>query len=472
MKIKFWVLICTFAVAIFFMISCGAQPAPNNAAVVTPQTQAAADEAPAPQPVADTAQEAATNPTESETTPAEEAAEEITLRVMDNWGGQTDSKGPPLQAAFDDVMATYPNITVQEEVFGDHEIPVKVSTMYLAGDEPDIVLQNMHQSALEWLDDGVAVDVKGLAQEWGLYDQLKPEAIAEWTDAQGRLRAFPLEGYTWPVWYNTKILQEVGVEGIPQTTDELLDAAKKVRAAGYQPYATGGSDWTGQFDLFQILTTMLTDDEIRDLYSHGGWSANPNAVAGIELFVKLRDEGLFVDDVEGMTSATRNEMFFAEKAAFMHGGAWFFSELPEAVRDHVVLGGFPLPPNSVRQKPVIYASFEGKGLWITRNGAQKADAVEKFVKLFYQPKTMARFVEQAGMTSPLINTPVDDSKLNSLFVQTMQFGDKVEVALMHKIYVPAEIDENLRRVANEAFVPGTSAETIIANLDAVYEDMQ
>ncbi len=31
--------------------------------------------------------------------------------------------------------------------------------------------------------------------------------------------AFPIEGFTWPIWYNTKVFKAAGVE-IPKTTDE------------------------------------------------------------------------------------------------------------------------------------------------------------------------------------------------------------------------------------------------------------
>jgi multiple sugar transport system substrate-binding protein len=426
---------------------------------------------PTAEPAAPT--EAAPEPTKEAEAPAPEPSEEeVVLHIMDNWGADpTHSKYTPLHSAFDDFMALYPNIKIEEEVFEDHDIPTKVVTMYMAGDEPDLVLQNLHQAALDWLDDGVTIDVTDLAQEWGLYDTMKTSAVAEWTDSQGRLRAFPVEGYTWPVWYNMGILNEAGIEEVPKTTDELIAAANAVREAGYQPYATGGSEWTGQFDFFLTLTTYLTDEEIVELYSKGGWSDNPNAVKGVELFAELRDAGVFVDDAEGMTNAARNEMFYSEEAAMMHGGAWFYADAPDEIKDHIVLGGFPLPPGSSREKPPIYASFEGKGLWITRNGAEKMDAVEKFVKFFFQPEIMARFVEQAAMTSPLKETPVDESKLDPLFVQSVQFGDDVEVALIHKVYVPPEASDNLRRVANEAWVPGTSAETILEHLDEVYENL-
>jgi len=100
------------------------------------------------------------------------------------------------------------------------------------------------------------------------------------------------------------------------------------------------------------------------------------------------------------------------------------------------------------------------------------DAVAKFIKFFYQPRIMARFVEVSAMTSPLIDTPVDESKLDPLFVQSTMLGNVTEVALIHKVYVPPAIDEDLRRAAREALVPNTSVDTILSNLDDVYAILQ
>ena len=96
------------------------------------------------------------------------------------------------------------------------------------------------------------------------------------------------------------------------------------------------------------------------------------------------------------------------------------------------------------------------------------DAAQKFIKFFYQPKIMARFVEQAAITSPLKETPVDESKLDPLFVESNEILGDVEVALIHKVYIPPAVNENLLRVANETFLPGTTAETILAHMDEVY----
>jgi multiple sugar transport system substrate-binding protein len=396
-------------------------------------------------------------------------SEKVVLKVIDNWGNQTDAKGPPLMSIFQDFMKANPDITIEEEVFTDTEIPTKVETGFLAGEEPDLVFQNYGLGTSTWVEDGVVIPVTDLMEKWGLKDKFKDEAIRQFTDSKGRIGSFPLEGFTWPMWYNTRILKEAGVNSIPKTIDELLDAAKKVRAAGYQPLVVGGADWTGQalFDL--IKSSVMTDQEAGAAYVEGGFSKNEKFAKAVDLFVQLRDAKVFADSSEGLEFASMNEMFFSGKAAMMHGGSWSFSECPEATRNDTVVSGFPLPADSPHKKPIYASGYVGKGIWITRNGAQKLDAVEKFVKFFYQPEMIARFVEQAGMTSPLKETPVDASKLNSLFAQTLKWGDSVEAVEVMDLYIPPKAWEDLWKVTKKAFLPGTTAQEILADFDLAWE---
>ena len=102
-----------------------------------------------------------------------------------------------------------------------------------------------------------------------------------------------------------------------------------------------------------------------------------------------------------------------------HFGAWSFGEAPKELLPDIQLGGFPLPAGSPHKAPVIYSAYTAKGIWITPNGAAKMDAVKKFIQFFYKPEMIARFVEQAGMTPPMKDVPVDQAKLNPLFVQSL-----------------------------------------------------
>ena len=50
---------------------------------------------------------------------------------------------------------------------------------------------------------------------------------------------------------------------------------------------------------------------------------------GIDLFIALRDAGIFVESVEGLTADTMMAQFFAEDAAIMPSGSWAFEGTPE-----------------------------------------------------------------------------------------------------------------------------------------------
>jgi len=453
------VILAACAPAVTPTAAPAATDAPAQPAATEAPVQPAATEAPA-QPAAT---EAPTQPT------AEPAEEQIVLKVMDNWGAQVDAKGPPLQSIFEDFMKAYPNIKIEEEVFADTDIPTKVSTAFLAGEEPDIVFQNYPYLTKDWLKDGITIPVTDLMEQWGLKDGFKDEALAQYTDETGALVAFPLEGFTWPVWYNMKIMKEAGVDQIPTTIDELIAASEKIRAAGYQPLVIAGADWPGQGFFNVVNSATMTNEEFGEVYSKGGFSESESFVKSVELFVKLRDAGVFADDSEGLDASAMVQQFYTEKAAMAHLGSWSFSEAPPEMVDDIIVSGFPIPEDSPWEKPILLAGYIGKGVWITRNGAKKLDAVEKFIKFFFQPEMIDRFVETAGMTSPLKKTEVDESKLNPLYVQTLNWGDSVNYVDAVDSYIPVTAWEDLTNITKEAFIPGTTVQQILDALDAAWK---
>ncbi len=405
-----------------------------------------------PPPTATTAPSATTPP------------EPVTLNIVHNWGPD-DAKGAPLQSVFADFMKANPDIIIKDQVFVDADIPLKVETASAAKQEPDLVFVQRVGSPLTWTDSGIALPVNDYITQWGLDGKFSDTALANFTNPDGKIQAFPLEGYTWPIWWNTKVLKAVNAD-IPTTTDQLIDVAKKVRAAGYFPAIASGADGMGQYLFTLIVQSMMTDADAAKALGGGDWTV-PSAVAGVKLFVQLRDAGVFVDGVEGIDYASGNTRFFEGKTLMSHFGAWSFGEAPKELLPDITLGGFPLPAGSPHKLPVIYSAFTAKGIWVTPNGAAKLDAVKRFIQFFYQPDMIARFVEQAGMTPPLKDVPVDQTKLNPLFAQSLTM--KVEVAETPDFFLPPKVQPNFATVSQEAFTKGVSADKILADLTALYQ---
>jgi multiple sugar transport system substrate-binding protein len=392
------------------------------------------------------ATEAAVAPTKVQAPTEPPAAEPITLKIMHNYAPD-DSHGPVIQQVFQDFMKANPDIKIEDEIYSDLDIPLKVETAYMAGQEPDIVFNNWAGSKDTWIDQGVTIPVDDLMKEWGFDGQFLPEALNSARDSKGRLTAFPFEGFTWPVWYNTNILEKVGV-GVPKTVDELLDASKKIRDAGYEPFTVGGIDWSGYAVFTTIVQLKLTDEEMRDVFGKGG----------------------FANNSEGLQADAMNAMFFAEKAAMMQAGSWSYASLPESMQDHVALGGFPiLSSDSPHEKPVIYAGF-GKGVWITRNGAKKLDAARRFIQYLFSPEVILQFVVQTGMASPLASTKVPAGMLSPFMQSSVDYVKDATIIDITDNYVPQKSFDALYKASADAFIPGTTPEAIAEELDKIYTE--
>ncbi len=397
--------------------------------------------------------------------PTAAPAEKITLRVMTNWG-PSDSKGPALQSIFDDFMKANPDVTIQVDTYTDVDIPTKVETGFMAGQEPEIALSNAFAPTYRWFDSGVIVPLEDYMKEWGLEGKFKDEALRPNIDWYGgmHLAAFPLEGYIWPWWYNTQVLDSLGI-AIPTTMDEVLAAIPKVRGAGYEVIAAGTAD-SGWYSWIMFMLTTMTFEEYTD------WTVGktkladiPNGVKGLEQYIGARNAGAFPKEMAGLDEASVNEMFYSGKAAIWQGGSWYFAEAPAELVPSIKLAGFPLTAGSPYSKPTMVAGFDGKGVFVTRNGAKVIDAVRRFVQLLYQGKNIARFVEQAGMISPLKDgSDVDQSKVTPVYAQAMGLGDSVTWLRFQP--APAGVDTSAAFTL--VLQPTSTAEEIIAAFDDAY----
>ncbi len=401
--------------------------------------------------------------------PTEEPTpEQLTLTILHSISPD-DAKA----AVFDDIVAgfeaAHPNITVEAELVPDDEIVAKAETAYMGGVEQDIVLMNYPHLTENWFKDGMTIDLSGYLEAWGLEDTFYASAIEGYTNEEGQLPALPMEGYNWPIWYNTTILEEAGVAVPPASMEDLVAAAPTIRDAGYGPFVTGGSDWTGARFYMLLLTAYMPEEEVNSLFQEGGYMDSPGAMEATEAFVSMRDSGFFVDDVEGLEFSSMNAMFFAGEAAMMHAGSWSYAEAPEDIVDAVYLGGLPLPDGSPRADPVMFGGFGAKAVHVTRNGAENLDAVEAFVRYLYQPDVFVQFVNEAGMIAPVKGLPVDESAVPQLFADSLALPERTELG-GNADSVPGEIGDPLIAVVTDGFIPGgMTAEEILTQLDALYE---
>ncbi|WP_328498668.1 ABC transporter substrate-binding protein [Streptomyces sp. NBC_00414] len=379
--------------------------------------------------------------------------------------GTTAPGSPTYLASLDRFRKENPGLKVKNLVNGD-DLAQVYETSRLARKEPDVVMVNLYDKTLAWTDVGATVDVKDYLDDWGLRERVLPVALDAWTDGKGRLRAFPYFATNWPVAYNRSLLDKAGVDEIPVTGDQLIAAARKLRAKGIGPVTTGGNDWTGQKLLAQIIQTFLTEDEARHVYSTGDFSGSRGAKEGIEYFVSLRDAGVFVDKAQGLTSDLMTTQYNTQAAAIQSAMSSALAKVPEPVARHTDVAGWPLAEGAAHDRPTILRTYTLIGFWISPNGTKKIDAVEKFLRFMYRPDTVSRFIKESGRDMALRSTTVSTDF--PLVAAAQRLGDDVSQVLLPDVYVPPTATQPLITATSTSFTRGTGAAKVRAALEAAY----
>lgn len=339
----------------------------------------------------------------------------------------------------------------------------------LAGEAADVIIVNLFDKSSGWVENGAAIPVNDLLAEWGLDTVIKEAAVKDWTNKNGDVQGFAYQGFTWPVWYNTDLLEEAGVAGVPKTSDELIAASEKLRSAGIGPMVVGGSDWSGNKLFLQIIQSFMPSEEAAEVFTNGGYCASPNAMKGIDEFVKLRDGGVFVDGVEGYTADLMNAAYYDGKAAIMAAGSWAMPGTPEEIAAATTLGGLPIPAGSVFTKPTAFEGNTGVGFFISPNGQKKLGAVKDFILSFYSADVIGKFVSEVsviptttidisgalGTASPLLNQAVTSLQ------------KEAEFAVFPDGYVGTRGDA-LTKASALAYGAGTSSAAICEAADEAY----
>ncbi|MFI1408561.1 ABC transporter substrate-binding protein [Streptomyces sp. NPDC020707] len=379
--------------------------------------------------------------------------------------GTTAPGSPTYLASLDRFRKENPGLKVKNLVNGD-DLAQVYETSRLARKEPDVVMVNLYDKTLAWTDVGATVDVKDYMTDWGLRERVLPVALDAWTDGKGRLRAFPYFATNWPVAYNRSLLDKAGVDEIPVTGDQLIAAARKLRAKGIGPVTTGGNDWTGQKLLAQVIQTFLTEDEARHVYSTGDFSGSRGAKEGIEYFVALRDAGVFVDKAQGLTSDLMTTQYNTQSAAIQSAMSSALAKVPEAVARHTDVGGWPLAEGAAHKLPTILRTYTLIGFWISPNGTKKIDAVEKFLRFMYRPDTVSRFIQESGRDMALRSDTVSTDF--PLVAAAQRLGNDVSQVLLPDVYVPPAATQPLITATSTSFTRGTGAAQVRAALEAAY----
>ncbi len=185
-----------------------------------------------------------------------------TVSVMAVWTGQE-------QAAFKAVLAKFteanPDVTVNYTSAGD-QLPTQLSTAVEGGNPPDIAVLPQPGLMADFAKKGA---LKSLDFAKSDVEKNLGKSAVDLGSVDGKLYGFLFKAANKStVWYNVAAFKDAGVEP-PKTWDDLLAAAKTIKASGLPAYSIGAADGWTLTDLFEnIYLRQAGPDKYDQLAKH------------------------------------------------------------------------------------------------------------------------------------------------------------------------------------------------------------
>lgn len=153
----------------------------------------------------------------------------------------------------------------------------------------------------------------------------------------------PLDTNNMQMFYNTDLFARAGLGSFPATWQEFVEAGKKLRAAGIEPFATGFGTW-GQSALFDVYKFhRLGAAGVEAMYRGQIPYTAPESTEVFQLFEQMRHEGILARGAASMDFPTAERLFAFGQVAILFDGSWamgVFKYINDGFRSY----GVAMPP--------------------------------------------------------------------------------------------------------------------------------
>ncbi|CAN7387455.1 sugar ABC transporter substrate-binding protein [Arthrobacter sp. Leaf337] len=245
------------------------------------------------------------------------AAEKKTLKIVYQ---KTDSF-TALDTLFKDAKKDFEaanqgtTVDLQPIEANDDDYGTKLSlALRSAETAPDVFYEDTFKVRSD-VDAGYLLKLDSYLEKWADWKLYNDAAKAAGTADDGGIYAVPLGTDTRAIWYNKTVLQKAGitVPWQPRSWDEILDAARKMKAAdpSLVPFNMYAGKATGEGTVMQSFYELLygTDSELYD-QQEKKWVVGSQGFKDSLAFLKtLYDEGLAVTPAEALDANVWKKVF-------------------------------------------------------------------------------------------------------------------------------------------------------------------
>lgn len=364
-------------------------------------------------------QEVTEQPSKATVADSKESQEPVTITMWHSFT-QGPRKDFVDKAAADFEAQT--GIKVVMETYPWADFYTKWTAGVATGQVPDISTALPAQVA-EMIDIDALVPLNDLIDEIGR-DQFYEAPINEFT-VDGNNYGIPIYSHAHVMWYRKDQLEAAGIDKVPETWDELYEAALAIHdpSSVYgMTFSCGKGDFlaTMYLDLYvkSAGETLLTKDKKANLTSQA-------AIDGINYWVKVYNTVSPVDSINYKTTE-HSTMYYQGKAAFDFNSGFHISGVeanaPELMDQ---IAAAPIPKVNA-DDPKYGAITSNIPVVVWKNSAHP-EACKQFIQFLLEPERYVEFLHSVpvGMLPAMEGITTLDSYQDNEIVQ--KFSHEVDV---------------------------------------------
>jgi len=261
------------------------------------------------------------------------------LTLWTHWAAE-QIKRQYVEEAIADFEKKNPGIKIKASWYEKNALYAALKTALRAGQAPDIFYAEPDQA--EYYENSFLLDLSSL--NWA---NIEPWAKQAWS-YKGKPYGLPLEAWTVELYYNKKLMSDLGVnvpENLQLSGDAFLDMVKKAKAKGIVPMSLGSGDrpFTGAHLTHEALLQKLGLDDYGKLLTGKLQWTDPRVVDTLKWVRSLVDAGLLPTTFTSLKLGEAHIYFHTKPGALTFlNGSWYTSRAFNAPDQGGQPVGFPL----------------------------------------------------------------------------------------------------------------------------------
>lgn len=307
--------------------------------------------------------------------------------------------------------ARTPGTTIAIEVMSSEPYKGKLTTMLQSRDRPDLVYSWGGGVLYAQVEAGFLKDITADMQ--GAWRASFSPAAVEAMTYKGRVYGAPVQATVSGLWYNKALLARAGVDPASLGSwDGLLDAVRKLKAAGITPFAVGGADkWPLNQYWAQIALRVGGRQAFEAAFNRTGGAGfdSPDLLRTSQLYRQLIEMEPFQRGFMGDTGPQAAGQFGDGKAAMAVTGNWHYPLQRNQSGDQrgqpdEVIGWMPFPtvPGGKGDQSDLLAGING--FLVTRDAPPEAVAFLRY----YSSEEVQRDAARRGLFIPVVRGAEQD----------------------------------------------------------------